>query len=291
MDYLKLGASLYVPAINNDLLNIINGEKYPNLKSVILDTEDSINEKDLDKAYINIKNVLNNFEKKKNILVFIRVRNFTELHKIYEFENISKIDGFVLPKFTIDNMNEYFRDIKDNFLYMPILETDVFKVSKLEKVCDFLLPFKNRILSIRIGATDILSLLSCRRSNNMTIYDIAVMNKIISNIIINFKPYGFNITGVVFESFNENKKEILEKEVELDLLNGLFGKTIIHPNQIDIVQNMYKVTKSDFESANLLLNESMPSVFNIEKCMNEKAPHINWAKKILSLAEIYGIRE
>ena len=31
--------------------------------------------------------------------------------------------------------------------------------------------------------------------------------------------------------------------------------------------------------------------FNIEKCMNEKAPHINWAKKILSLAEIYGIRE
>ncbi|MFN8672619.1 MAG: HpcH/HpaI aldolase/citrate lyase family protein [Candidatus Sericytochromatia bacterium] len=290
MQYLKLGASLYVPANNDNLEEVLLNKKFPSLKSLIIDLEDSVHDNDLEKAYNNIQILLNKINKLE-LLVFIRARSTESLQKLYTFESIEKITGFVLPKFSTENMEAYFKNLNKNMLYMPILEKNIFKVSELEKICDFVLPFKKNILSIRIGATDILSTFSCRRSHKKTIYEIAIMRQIISNIIITFKPYDFNITGCVFESFDKNDFNILEQEVEEDLLNGLFGKTIIHPSQIDIVQNIYKVKSLDYKLAKSILDETKPFIFKEENIMNEKATHINWAKKIIAMSEIYGIRD
>ncbi len=49
-DALKLGATLYIPAIKDNLAAIANGEKYPQLRSMVFCTEDSIYDKDIDKA-------------------------------------------------------------------------------------------------------------------------------------------------------------------------------------------------------------------------------------------------
>ncbi len=300
MEYLRLGASLYVPAIHPDIISIAKGYKFNNLKSVIFDTEDAISEDDLPFAYHNINKMLNslnlddekeeNSTKVKKPLLFIRVRNHQEYKKVVSFENIQKIDGFTLPKFSIENMEDYLSIDNQRKVLMPILEKNIFSLIHLEKIRDYILPHKEKILSLRIGATDLLSAMNLRRNDNNTIYEIGLMSQIISNIVTTFKPYGFNITGPVWESFCESSKEKLENEVNLDLLNGLFGKSIIHPWQIDIVENLYKVNKEDYEISVKLLDPYSPVVFKLYNKMNEKATHSNWAKTILQRAEIYGIK-
>lgn len=294
MEYLKLGASLYVPAIHSDIINIAKGLKFNNLKSVIFDTEDAIKEDDLPFAYHNINNMLNALDNndKTNYrpLIFIRVRNPKEFLHLSKFENIAKIDGFALPKFSVENMDEYLSVQTKNQMLMPILEKDIFHLTSLEKIRDFILPHKERIVSLRIGATDLLSAMNLRRSNTNTIYEIGLMSQIIANIVTVFKPYGFNITGPVWESFCETTKHKLEDEVNLDLLNGLFGKSVIHPWQVDIVENVYKVSKEDYEIAIQLLDPYSPAVFKLYSRMNEKATHSNWARTILERSEIYGVR-
>lgn len=295
MNYLKLGASLYIPAINKDLFSIANGEKFPNLTSIIIDTEDSISEDCLSTAYKNIKNLLLDLkpkeERENKPLVFLRVRNDVELQKIYEFENIEKLHGFVLPKFTIDNMEKYLGFFKKEFFYMPILEKDVFNIKTLEKIRDFLLTKKENILSLRIGATDILNSLGLRRCSEKTIYDIAVMNQVIANFVMVFKFHGFNITSCVFESFDDNCKKTLQKEVELDLLTGLFGKSVIHPAQVDIVHEVYKINRDDFETAKKILEVDSAYVFKAQNKMHEKQTHSNWARNIIEQAKIYGFKD
>ena len=303
MDYLKLGASLYVPAIHPDIINIAKGLKFPNLKSVIFDTEDAISDDDLPFAYHNINKMLNvlksedidrqDSESKNDSfkpMLFIRVRNPQEYKKLSNLENIEIINGFALPKFSVENMDEYLEVNSHNKMLMPILEKDIFNLRALEKIRDYIMPYKDQIVSLRIGATDLLSAMNLRRNNNNTIYEIGIMSQIISNIVTVFKPYGFNITGPVWESFCESSKGKLEDEVNLDLLNGLFGKSIIHPWQIDIVENVYKVSKEDYEISIKLLDPHSPVVFKMYSKMNEKATHSNWAKTILQRAEIYGIK-
>ncbi|MFN8575724.1 MAG: HpcH/HpaI aldolase/citrate lyase family protein [Candidatus Sericytochromatia bacterium] len=304
MDYLKLGASLYVPAIHNDIINIAKGLKFPNLKSVIFDTEDAISEDDLPFAYHNLNKMLNalaiesleNDKSQKIInftkpLIFIRVRNPEEYKKILKFENIEQITGFALPKFSVENMSDYLEKIIPNKKYMPILEKDIFNIRVLEKIKDFLLGYKENIISLRIGATDLLSAMNLRRNSQNTVYEIGVLNQVISNIITIFKPYGFNITGAVWESFCESSKQKLEEEVRLDLLNGLFGKSVIHPWQVDIVQDMYKVSAEDYKTALKILDPYSPAVFKMYNRMNEKTTHSNWARSIIERSNIYGITQ
>jgi citrate lyase beta subunit len=305
VDYLKLGASLYVPATHSDIINIAKGFKFPNLKSVIFDTEDAITEDDLPFAYHNINKMLgvlndkdsetkntseNSIIKFNQPLIFIRVRNPKEFKVISKFENIDKITGFALPKFSVENMNDYFDGDIPNLKYMPILEKDIFNIRALEKIKDFLLNYQEKIISLRIGATDLLSAMNLRRNHYNTVYEIGILNQVISNIITLFKPHGFNITGAVWESFSESSKDKLEEEVNLDLLNGLFGKSIIHPWQIDIVQDLYKVNNEDYQTAVKILDPYSPAVFKMYNRMNEKATHSNWARVIIQRASIYGIK-
>lgn len=295
--HLRLGASLYIPATRPDLISIASGVKFPALKSVILDTEDAIKAEELPQAYHNIRQLLASTAlerpaSERNILIFIRTRNPQELHRLNELPGIERIDGFVLPKFCTENMADYLDvPLSANHFLMPILEKNVFDIANIVDIRNFLLPHRNKVLSLRIGATDLLSNLGLRRSSNATIYEIGALQKVITDIVITFKPYDFNITAPVWESFNEQSRAMLKKEVELDLLNGLFGKSIIHPWQIDIVQEAYQVERRDFEIANKLVEEECPAVFNLYETMHEKTTHHNWAKNILERARIYGLRD
>lgn len=294
MNHLELGASLYVPATHSEMLQIALGEKFTSLKSVIFDTEDSISYEEIPQAYENIMSLLSSLKdlnKKNRPLLFIRVRNPQEFKKVVQMKNIDIVDGFVLPKFTVDNMEEYMAlDFKNKYI-MPVLEKNIFNVANIERIRDFLLGFKDNVLSIRIGATDLLNELGMRRDPKITAYEIGYLNKVIADLVSIFKPYGFNITAPVWEDFSIESQKKLKEEVFLDLMNGLFGKSIIHPSHIDLVQDCYKVNKCDYESAVKLLSENTPAVFKTNNRMDEKSTHSKWATQILKRAEIYGLKE
>ena len=90
ISYIKLGATLFVPAIHKNLQEIVNNHKYTKLKSVVIDTEDGISSLQLSEAYAKIQELLENFVKSK-LLVFVRVRDVEGLEKLLSFKNIEKI--------------------------------------------------------------------------------------------------------------------------------------------------------------------------------------------------------
>lgn len=213
---------------------------------------------------------------------------------------------------------------------MPILEDfDTIKsetrVAHLLDVKDVLDAYSNLVLNVRIGATDLCGHYGIRRSCEFTIYDIAVVKECIADIVNIFSrpEAGYVISGPVWEFFPPKLRVLkpqlrqspfqeqyglpglqlrqklvcgyvdeLIKEVMLDKVNGLVGKTIIHPNHLVPVQALHVVTHEEYSDAADILHRNhdggvLKSAYNNK--MNEVKPHTRWAKKIMIMSEIYGV--
>ena len=285
--YYDLGATLYIPAIHKNIKDITLKNKYNNLKSIVICLEDSITDEEEEEGINNIKEILSQ-KLRKNIKIFIRPRNIKNFKELLQLKNINKIEGFSIPKFDTNNMTEYLNIFRNhnNFYFMPILETkDVFSYEKLLEIATALEPFKEKVLSIRIGSEDILSLLHIKRQENTVIYDILPFHIVVSNILSIFRPINFHISAPVCNNFTN--KEILYKEIEKEKEYGIYNKTIIHPKQINLIQDKYKQKKELFNIA-LRIIEKKEAVFADNGNMYEYKTHKNWAFQILQLGKKYG---
>lgn len=294
---LHLGASMYSPATLDveTLVSIGDGEKYPLLRSTIYDTEDSVRNDELYRALQNLKHMLPRLHPEKGPLRFIRVRSPDVLGKIIRMQNIERIDGFVLPKITADNLTLYLANLRDGnqFSLMPTLETieafDDHEMRRLRKV--MLEPsVRDRILCLRIGGNDLNGLLKVRRPVTRTIYDTAV-GSLIKELARTFIPHGFGMTSVVFEGSAAEHLEVLKKEVELDLLQGLLGKTVVHPAQIAVVERGMAVSQQELQEAHAIADREAKAVFKSGDRMCEPATHRSWAGLTIERAQVYGVRD
>ncbi|MFS0780474.1 HpcH/HpaI aldolase/citrate lyase family protein [Bacillus sp. 1P06AnD] len=220
----------------------------------------------------------------------------------------------------------------DRKLYaMPILESPqvIYKESRMDELLSLtriMDNYNDLILNIRIGATDFCGLFGIRRDVDTTIYDVSIIRDCISDIINLFtrQSAGYVISGPVWEYFS-NEHRILKptlrttpfqakygktgiqmrsdmidqyidgliNEVILDKLNGIIGKTIIHPTHIKPVHSLYVVTHEEYMDATSILSNGS-GMIGVEKSsysnkMNEIKPHMNWAKKILLRAKAFGV--
>lgn len=84
------------------------------------------------------------------------------------------------------------------------------------------------------------------------------------------------------------------REIQLDKVNGILGKTIIHPSHIPIVNALNVVSFEEYQDASQIVqhktddNNGATSSFYKNK-MNEIKPHLNWAHKTLLRAKVYGV--
>ncbi|MCF6330604.1 MAG: HpcH/HpaI aldolase/citrate lyase family protein [Sulfurimonas sp.] len=287
--YTELGATLFIPATHKDISKIIQGNKYPNLKSIVIDTEDSISDNDFAYAIDVVKNLITSFKKNK-LLVFIRPRNIETLKELLKNEKINQINGFVLPKFSLINAQQYL-DILKPFSHqiMPSIEgEELFNTNKLIQLKDILVKHKEKIILVRFGLEDMLRQLSMKRRCEDTVFDITVTSSILGNFLAIFKSAGFGISGGVYPCFNDKNGFI--KDVKRDLKEGLFSKTIIHPAQIKLAHEIYKVTLEELNEANSLLSSSK-AIINLDAKMGEVGTMSPYAKLILQREKIYGIRD
>ena len=288
LKYYDISISLYVPSINQNLPEIVNREKFPNLKSVIICLEDSILDSQVEDGEKNLQKLLANLNEKK-MIIFIRARNFEHFKKVLTFPNIHKIDGFVIPKFDLDNMDKYLPFFQKDFYFMPVIEgRDSFDISRLQKIRNILLDYFDSILSIRIGSEDIGNILKIKRECGSIIYDIPIFSAVITNIISTFKPYGFNVTAPVFSCYKD--VELFKQELKIDIQNGLLGKTLIHPSQIEIMVDMYKISKKQLAEAEKSLEIQNSAVVGLNGNMIETITHKNWAKEIIIRSKVYGVK-
>lgn len=337
-----LGATLYMPA-TKDFSKVIMQSGMPGLTSMVMCFEDAIKEEDLPQAQINALDFMDKIHvalaegiisENDLPLIFFRVRSpeqFKEISAMFKKEHYKILAGFVFPKFGTANGSEYFAHLLElnetsgeKVYGMPILEGReiAFKETRqreLEGVRIIVDSYKDLVLNVRVGATDLSSNFGVRRGINYSIYDILTVRECLGDILNIFgRDNDYVVSGPVWEYFLANKamkfSEIKEdgfhnsllkrtpiiddaadgllREVILDKANGFVGKTIIHPTHIAYVNALQSVIKEEYEDAVQILSTS-GGVIKSEKAnkMNEIRPHTSWAQKVVMRARAYGVVE
>jgi len=293
IDPVTLGATLYIPAIHKNLLPVCIQNRYPALRSVIVCTEDSILESDLPKAFEAIEKLLEALPQEQALRIFLRPRSLAVLESMLTLPHIERIDGFVLPKFDTGNMAAYLTRLEplaDTFYILPVIEsTDMFDTAKLVMIRDTLLASPLKVLTLRIGGEDMLKHFGLKRRCEDSLYDLVACASVIGDIIKVFKPYGFNIAAPVYNCIHDPVR--YREEVEADLRQGLIGKTVIHPGQIEPLNEAYKVTSDELEMARAMVAAETGAIIVKKGVMGEKFAHVAWAETIIKRALYYGIQK
>lgn len=316
-----LGANLYMNALKDIFYKLISGG-FENIGVVTICFEDAIKENDVEKGEKNVLELLNKLSsyKEKDMLkeenmpiIFIRVRNINQFINFTEKLNrnqIRFIGGFTFPKFDTSNAEIYLEHLSylnhkfDTKLYaMPIFESKdiLYKESRIKELLTIkgiIKEYKNLILNIRVGGTDFSSKFGLRRSVKYSIYDIRVISECLIDIINIFsrREDEYTISAPVWEYFSSDleSEEVqgLIKEINYDKENGFYGKTIIHPYQGKYVNAAYAVSYEDYiDSKNIIESSQDGGVFKGfgDNKMNEVLPHLNWARKNIIKAEVFGV--
>ncbi|MCR5835185.1 MAG: HpcH/HpaI aldolase/citrate lyase family protein [Lachnospiraceae bacterium] len=312
--YYSVGALLYCPANNESIVKSIISERFGKLYSLALCLEDTIGDEHVEEAeeilIHSLNSICEHMNKQPFYLpkIFIRVRKASQIQDLVNRLGIAVelLTGFIIPKITIDNLDSYIEEIKavnkdsrQPIYMLPILEST--SIINLQNRHDILYAMKAKfdeieelILNIRVGGNDLCHAFGFRRSSYQSIHNIFPIANIFSDIITIF-GIDYVVSGPVWEYYRgDNWAEGLSAEIEQDLLSGFIGKTVIHPNQIEVVNEGLKVSREDYEDAKSIMNWDKKSNSyvsgNVEgKRMNEYKTHMNWAEKILFRAEIYGI--
>jgi len=291
-DATDLGASLYVPTTRSDLHRIVSGELLHAIRSIIFCTEDSVKSADLPLALNNLRKALAASPCGKPQIRFVRVRNPQVMREVLAMPGVDSLDGFVLPKVTKAVLLEYVKLLRGrHHMIMPTLETrEVFEEREMIALRRILEqePLRGRVLSLRIGGNDLLSLLGLRRPRGRTLYETS-LGPVIARLVTTFRPSGFNLTAPVFEYLED--VVTLQREIDEDVAHGLVGKTAVHPEQVPIIEACYRVHACDLEMANRILSEDAPAVFRMHDSMCEPATHSNWARRLQTAASRFGTRD
>ncbi|MBR4224325.1 MAG: HpcH/HpaI aldolase/citrate lyase family protein [Oscillospiraceae bacterium] len=308
----SVGALLYSPALNSKLADAVISGRLGDRYSLAICLEDTVSDDMVgaaeEQCAQTIRTIRSSKDKAYIPKIFIRVREPSQIRRMYDLTDGSDIiTGFIFPKYTIDNAYAYndaltdINSISSHKLWMmPILEsrdmiplTD--RVRILSEIRASIDDMRDYVLNVRVGGNDFSNEFSARRHYDETIYDIHPIASILTDILTTFAR-DYVVSGPVWEFFssdNDEWKTGLRRELSLDMLNGFIGKTVIHPKQIPVVNEMLRVTRKDLEDARSILNWDSSGLqvgksFGGER-MNEVRTHYNWARKIVLLSEIYGI--
>ena len=334
-----LGATLYMPGTKDIRVKVVN--KQLPVTSFVMCCEDAIKEEDLPAAEQNILDTMDYFADQIEAgritqddipLIFMRIRNpeqFKSFVPRLTKRQANILTGFNFPKFNSKNALGVLRTLVETnarlgvLLYgMPILEGEeiAFRESRNQELLllrNILEPYKELILNIRVGGTDMSSLFGVRRGINSTVFDIMTVRDALSDILNAFNRYNdYCVSAAVWEYFRAYKDDDIDdvikrnfhnalikgqdivnpaidgllKEVLLDRANGFVGKTIIHPTHAKFVNAMFTVVEEEYNDAVQILNTS-GGVVKSEGGgkMNEIGPHHRWAEKIVRRANVYGV--
>lgn len=311
-----VGALLYCPAhAHGTIVDALLREQYPKPFSLAFCLEDTVPEPLVEEAegeLFQILEALSRCRAEKDFylpLIFVRVRSPQQLRKLAAAYSpfASVLRGFILPKFFVENCGAYIQAIQDiagfcpGYRYMPIFESSAMlplhtRYENLARVKEALDAVSDRILNIRVGGNDLSHAFGLRRTVRDTIYDVRPVAHLLTDLVTTFATQ-YVVSGPVWEYYSgEGWEEGLRRELSLDLLNGFWGKTVIHPNQIPVVNDMLKVSAGDYRDARAIAGWDREGGLLVSSSadatrMNEYNTHFNWANKVLRLAQVYGVRE
>jgi citrate lyase beta subunit len=334
-----LGATLYCPATRPSLASDLARRTAQGVTSFVVCLEDSIADDELRAAEQNAIGQLRQFAAARTPvpLIFVRVRSAEQIPMIVQGlgEFVDVLAGFVLPKFTDESGPAYLEAVEAanqalerTLLVMPVLESHdiVFAESRLEALLGarrLLDKYRDVVLAVRIGATDLSAAYGLRRSRDLTIYDVRIIADVIADVVNLFARAdgtGYVVTGPVWEYFSGTERMFkpqlreapfiehserklraqliaadldgLIREVTLDRANGLTGKSVIHPGHVAAVHALSVVTQEEYADACDIVSTgggggAASSAYRNK--MNESKPHAAWANRTQLRARVFGV--
>ena len=332
-----LGATLYVPGIRDDLVQTITKRADEGVRSMVVDLEDAVADRHVDQALENVTKALGDLaDLPQSTMVFVRVRTPEHIRQIIDGlgSRTAALTGFVLPKFSASTGARFLGEIQTasdhigaRLFAMPVLETpDVLyretRDEALSAIRDLLGRYRDIVLALRLGATDLCGLYGIRRDRDLTIYHVGVVAELIAEVVNHLgraDGSGFTITGPVWEYFAGHERMFrpqlratpfedrhaqsfrhqlvsddfdgLIREIVLDRTNGLIGKTVIHPTHVAAVHALSVVPHEEFTDAGDILGSVDAGVraSGYRNKMNEVRPHRRWAELVHERAAVFGV--
>ena len=332
-----LGATLYVPGVRTDLVKAITKRAADGVRSVVVDLEDAVADEHVARALVNVTEAITELsDAQQQTLLFVRVRTPEHIRDIIAGigDTNSALNGFVLPKFSASTGARFLGEILSasdrlgtRLFAMPVLETpDVLyresRTEALSAIRDLLGQYRDMVLAVRFGATDLCGLYGIRRDRDLSIYHVGVVAELIAEVVNHLgraDGTGYTITGPVWEYFAghermfrpqlratpfetrdaksfrhqlvSNDVDGLIREIVLDRANGLTGKTVIHPSHVAAVHALSVVPHEEFSDASDILGSAEAGVraSGYRNKMNEMRPHRRWAERIRDRAEVFGV--
>lgn len=285
LSYASLGASLYVPATHQKLPAILT-EGIGNARSVIVCTEDAVGDRDVAHAVNHLVRSFTSAPEHTPFKRFIRPRNpFVLSQLIASSDLMSRLDGIVIPKFDGDSFDHWQKVLSSvpELNVMPTLETaPLFREQGTLEALDAVRQLVNPVCAVRIGANDLLGLLGIKRQSGQTIYD-TPLRSTIERIVTLFRCEGLDLSAPVCDLLEE--PETLIREVRQDMAWGFYAKTCVHPDQVDLVERLYRETLIEQASLARSLDQRDDAVFRSEGQMMEKTCHGPWARRVRQLGQ------
>lgn len=233
-------AMLYMPG--DDLHKIFKGLN-SGVDSICMDLEDSVVMHNKDSARNNILEALLSMPKTK-VEKLVRINPVKSNFVIDDLNTILKgnPNGVVLPKvkshheveWVSDHIGKYekINGMKHNSIYLLVIIETALGVLNMKKIAGT----NPRLNGLIFGAEDLTSEIGAVRTSEAT--EVLYAR---SAVVLMAAAYNLQAIDMVFLNFKDT--ESLRKECIQGLHLGFTGKQIIHPNQIDTVQNVFTPSK------------------------------------------------
>ncbi|MFK5883497.1 MAG: CoA ester lyase [Candidatus Izemoplasma sp.] len=250
--------------------------------AVIIDFEDSVIDYDKDSARDLVTSFLEkyNFD---NTLLYIRVNDVESddfLNDILSTIDLD-INGYVLPKAlpkSVDILNEILDQHNCKKHIIPIIESPM-AVLRAEEIA-----VKKNVSALLLGAEDLTKELSIKRTLEAS--EILFTR---SKIVLVANAYKIDSIDTPFTDKDNTE------ELRIDCLNakqlGFTSKSLIHPNQVDVVNELFSPTIDEINFALKVIAKSKnenKGAFSLDGKMID-LPIIKKAKKTITEAKKYNL--
>ncbi len=333
-----LGATLYLPGTRPTLATDLAKRARRGVVSAVVCLEDAVGDADVGAAERNTVAALREYAEHApdGPLVFVRVRTPQQIPVVLGGLGAAAtlLSGFVVPKFTEESGPAFLDAVADadallgrRTFVMPVIESPevIHRESRLDALLGIqrlLDKHRERVLAVRIGATDLAAAFGIRRDRDLTVYDVRPVADAIGdvvNVLGRADGTGYVITGPVWEYFHRHERMFkpllrqspfdehdarrlrqelitgdldgLIREIVLDKANGLTGKTVIHPSHVGAVHALSVVTAEEYDDARDIVGRGGGGATTSSRRnkMNESKPHRAWAERMLRRAAVFGV--
>jgi len=282
---------LYIPG-NNPAM--IQNAGIFGADSVVLDLEDAVSINEKDSARFLVRNALNNINY-GNTEVIVRINSLSTPYGREDLEVIGRVhpDGIRLPKAeSIQDVQEVDGILsriekekgfkKGSIKIMPVIESakglfNVFEIVKASK----------RVAVINFGAEDYTADIGAQRTKEgKELFDIR------TRILLVARVAGIDVQDSVFAYVHDIEGLIRETKFIKQL--GFDGKSVIHPNQIKPVHQVFTPTEEEIKNAKRIISaieeakRRKSGVVSLDGRMVD-APVAAKAQRVLKYAQATGL--